>query len=115
MTKNHLPLLLAFALLTACGGTTASGTGGATTATGGSGSSGALTSGPEVPVPPGMVRVPGGQFVLGSATGESIERPPHQVTLSPYFIDRTEVTVLAYRECHTAGHCSEPNRYDELE
>jgi formylglycine-generating enzyme required for sulfatase activity len=32
----------------------------------------------------------------------------HEVTLSPYFIDRTEVTVGAYRRCVELGRCSAP-------
>ncbi len=33
------------------------------------------------------------------------ERPPHVVTLKPFWIDRTEVTVGAYRACVTEGRC----------
>jgi formylglycine-generating enzyme required for sulfatase activity len=32
-------------------------------------------------------------------------KPVHKVTLSPYCIDRTEVTVAAYRACVQAGAC----------
>ena len=39
-------------------------------------------------VPDGMVLVPGGSFVMGDDTGGLDERPAHQVTLSPFFIDR---------------------------
>ena len=37
--------------------------------------------------------------------GPKTERQ-HEVELETYFIDRTEVTVDAYRACHTAGACS---------
>jgi len=43
-------------------------------------------------VPDGMILVPGGSFVMGDDTGGLDERPAHQVTLSPFFIDRLEVT-----------------------
>ena len=34
------------------------------------------------------------------------ERPVHEVTLSPYCIAQTEVTVAAYKACEDAGSCS---------
>jgi len=36
------------------------------------------------------------------------ETPSRTVTLSPYFIDRSEVTVAAFTPCVQAGACSEP-------
>lgn len=49
---------------------------------------------------PGMVRVPAGPFTMGSE-GKAIdedgaEKPPHEVTLPAYWIDRTEVTCADY-------------------
>jgi eukaryotic-like serine/threonine-protein kinase len=60
------------------------------------------------PCPKDMVLVPGGTFVMGSpeGQGEKRERPAHKVRLSPYCMDRTEVTVAAYRTCVTAGRCT---------
>jgi formylglycine-generating enzyme required for sulfatase activity len=48
-----------------------------------------------------MVYVPGGTFRMGSPDGQGAddERPQREVTLSAYCIDRTEVTVAAYRTC----------------
>jgi serine/threonine-protein kinase len=46
--------------------------------------------------PEGMAYVPGGTFIMGAATGNANEGPPHRVQLSPFFIDKTEVTNLAY-------------------
>ena len=37
-----------------------------------------------------------------------IETPAHDVSLSDYWIDRTEVTVARYRACVRAGRCAEP-------
>src|SRR6185436_15013523 len=52
---------------------------------------------PVVPPPPTcpdeMVRIPGGKFFMGADDGNADERPAHQVTLSPFCMDRKEVTV----------------------
>ncbi len=66
-----------------------------------------------------MVPVPGGTFSMGSTpgVGDNDESPPHQVRLSDYCIDKTEVTVAAYGLCVTSGKCTaapEPGK-DELE
>ena len=54
-----------------------------------------------------MVRVAGGTFLMGSpaGVGESDEHPQHPVTLTGYCMDRTEVTVGAYRKCVASGKC----------
>ncbi len=43
-----------------------------------------------------MVFVPAGSFVMGSDAGREDERPPHEVYLHAFYIDRTEVTVANY-------------------
>jgi formylglycine-generating enzyme required for sulfatase activity len=58
--------------------------------------------------PGGMLAVPAGTFRMGSpadGAGEPDEQPQHDVTLSAYCIDRTEVTVAAYAVCVAAGGC----------
>lgn len=45
---------------------------------------------------------------MGSSTGQLDEQPLHEVTLSPFYIDRTEVTVAAYGRCVSSGACSAP-------
>ncbi len=60
-----------------------------------------------------MVAVPAGVFWMGCAPGAEDpcnrdEQPVHEVTLSSFAIDRTEVTVGAYRKCMEAGVCTEP-------
>lgn len=56
-----------------------------------------------------MVRVPGGPFIAGCTPGKD-ERCDHsrrrRVAVQTFFIDRTEVTVAAYRSCVQAGRCS---------
>lgn len=58
--------------------------------------------------PVGMVPVKAGKFFMGH-DGEEVqpfERPQHQVTLSAFCIDVTEVTVEAYRVCVEGGKCA---------
>lgn len=74
----------------------------------------------------GMAYVAGGTFRMGSSidearwAGEQCAREPlggfcrsfadelnaHEVTLSPYFLDRTEVSLGAYRRCVEAAACA---------
>jgi formylglycine-generating enzyme required for sulfatase activity len=42
------------------------------------------------------VYVPSGPFEMGSNSGEAEEKPVHKVTLSAYWIDRTEVTIAMF-------------------
>jgi formylglycine-generating enzyme required for sulfatase activity len=51
----------------------------------------------QATAPPGMVRIPAGEFVMGSDELET-ERPPRTVFLKAYFIDIYEVTNAQYRE-----------------
>jgi formylglycine-generating enzyme required for sulfatase activity len=59
----------------------------------------------EVPVaapaaPEGMIRIPAGAFTMG-------DRPAHRVVLThAFYIDRTEVTIDAYRACLQKGACT---------
>ncbi len=46
---------------------------------------------------PEMVLVQGGTFNMGSASGESDEKPVHPVTLLAFYIGRNEVTQAQYR------------------
>lgn len=47
---------------------------------------------PPVEVPPGMVYVPAGPFIMGSEIGDADESPERVVYLKAFFIDRYEVT-----------------------
>ena len=47
----------------------------------------------------GMILIPSGQFTMGSNSGEPAERPPHAENVKEFYLDRTEVTVDAYRKC----------------
>jgi formylglycine-generating enzyme required for sulfatase activity len=60
----------------------------------------------------GMLRVPGGRFTMGTSDkrAPANERPARSVAVSPFWIDRTEVTVGAYRACVERGACARPPR-----
>jgi formylglycine-generating enzyme required for sulfatase activity len=61
------------------------------------------------PAPPScpaeMVRIAGGKFFMGSDDGNADEKPAHQVTLSPFCIDRKEVTAGEFEACSSIGEC----------
>jgi formylglycine-generating enzyme required for sulfatase activity len=60
----------------------------------------------------GMLRLAGGRFVMGTSSqrAPANERPARASTVPPFWIDRTEVTVAAYRTCVEGGACSRPAR-----
>jgi serine/threonine-protein kinase len=64
----------------------------------------------EGPTPPaGMVFVPGGTFMMGSDKGvDEAERPAHQVTVKPFFIDTYEVTNEDYEKFVKAANYHSP-------
>ncbi len=65
--------------------------------------------------PQGMVFVPGGSFFMGDDEGEAAEKPAHQVVLSPFCIDRLEVTTAEYKRCSDAGECLRASQMNEWE
>lgn len=60
-----------------------------------------------------MVPISGGSFVMGNSAADANEneKPAHTVRVASFRIDRTEVTVQAYRACVTAGKCTPPDAY----
>ncbi len=64
-------------------------------------------------VPTGTVEIPAGKFWMGCAPGDvacsNDEKPLHEVMLSAYAIDRTEVTVDQYASCVAAFGCLPPS------
>jgi len=50
-----------------------------------------------------MIYIPGGTFTMGHPDVENAQ--PVTITVEPYFIDRTEVTVAAFAECVEHGPC----------
>lgn len=67
----------------------------------------------EVCAPSSMVLVPAGEFWMGCSASDiqcaGDEKPGKKVRLDAFKIDRTEVTVDAYKACVDAGRCSPPN------
>jgi eukaryotic-like serine/threonine-protein kinase len=66
------------------------------------------------PAKDGMILVPAGEFVMGcnekvDTECEDDEKPQRQVNVPAFQIDRTEVTVAAYRQCVEARRCSLPD------
>ena len=55
----------------------------------------------------GVARVPAGPFRMGSDDFDDAT-PVHTVAVDPFEMDRTEVTVGAYRSCIRAGACKTP-------
>lgn len=70
----------------------------------------------------GMMHVPSGVFWMGCREGvdtdeltgpcRASELPYRQVTVRSFWIDQTEVTKGAYRQCMDAGVCVAPPRWD---
>jgi formylglycine-generating enzyme required for sulfatase activity len=62
-----------------------------------------------------MVPIPGGKFFQGNDEGDKDEKPAHNVTLSPYCMDRFEVTVAQYMQCSDSGGCKKATPRNEWE
>jgi formylglycine-generating enzyme required for sulfatase activity/tRNA A-37 threonylcarbamoyl transferase component Bud32 len=58
------------------------------------------------PCPSGMVEISGGVFIMGSDDGTAEERPPHEMTVASFCLDRTEVTTAAYTRCVAQLGCT---------
>lgn len=60
----------------------------------------------------GMVRVPASKFTMGSNDKHAPpnERPARVIGVPTFWIDRTEVSVGAYRACVDGGKCERPAR-----
>ncbi len=62
-----------------------------------------------------VAQIPAGTFLMGCQAGDADcdadEKPAHEVTLSPFAIDRTEVTQAHWGACMAAGKCTKPADY----
>jgi formylglycine-generating enzyme required for sulfatase activity len=61
---------------------------------------------PTPACPDGMVPIQGGPYFMGNAEGGDNEKPEHKVVVSPYCIDRLEVSTEAYKKCSDDGECN---------
>src|SRR6476661_7834710 len=60
---------------------------------------------------PGMARVPGGTFAMGSADFYPEEAPVHRVAVDPFWMDRHSVTVAEFRRfVSETGHVTVAER-----
>ncbi len=60
--------------------------------------------------PAGMVKIPGGKMFMGARDlpDQALAKPPHEVQVPEFCIDKTEVTTKAYFECVERGDCERP-------
>ncbi len=59
-----------------------------------------------------MIRIPAGEFIMGSEDGFPDEVPVHTVYLDTYYIDRFETTNAEYQRCVIDGACEPPRQFD---
>jgi formylglycine-generating enzyme required for sulfatase activity len=66
-----------------------------------------------------MVWVPATSFMMGRSRGDEVdvpaEQPPHAVHVPGFWLDRTEVTNHAYRQCVEAQACRPPQRTEAFD
>lgn len=117
MTRRFLPLVLALVpmALVACpaddeAGEEVGDTGTETADATEAGTDSETDTGSELD--PNLLEIPGGTFDMGCTADNGMcdpeNQPAHSVTVSPYWIEATEVTVAAYKQCVDAGGCTEP-------
>jgi formylglycine-generating enzyme required for sulfatase activity len=56
-----------------------------------------------------MIRLPGGEFIMGSDSGNADEAPAHRVRVSPFLMDKYEVT----HEMFTKAQVPNPSRWQD--
>ncbi|GMV44547.1 MAG: hypothetical protein AMXMBFR64_62630 [Myxococcales bacterium] len=59
----------------------------------------------------GYVRLPSGSYEMGSATGDSDERPVRVVQIRGFELAKSETTVGDYRRCVEDGPCTAPGTF----
>lgn len=78
------------------------------------GSGGSQAGGIAPTPPPGMAYVPGGKFLMGyDGSDEESEKPEHEVTVGPFFVDKYEVTVGEYYQFVKTGRRGAPENWPE--
>jgi formylglycine-generating enzyme required for sulfatase activity len=83
------------------------------TSTGGGGGSPTPTpAGPGETIKGDLVQIPGGTFQMGRNEGPLQETPAHQITVTPFFMDRTEVTNAEYAEFVRDSHQAPPPEWN---
>ena len=62
-------------------------------------------------IPPGMIAIPGGEFMMGRDDGNEYEKPAHPVKVNPFLIDQYEVTNEQYAEFVRQNHRNPPRHW----
>ncbi|MCL2823069.1 MAG: formylglycine-generating enzyme family protein [Polyangiaceae bacterium] len=60
-----------------------------------------------------MIRIPGGEFTMGSNDGDRNEKPARRVRVQTFEMDAYEVTLRSYMVCINENRCSHPD-YDKF-
>ena len=55
-----------------------------------------------------MILIQGGKMFMGARDLTADAKPPHEVVVSTFCLDRTEVTTAAYLACVSTGECERP-------
>jgi formylglycine-generating enzyme required for sulfatase activity/tRNA A-37 threonylcarbamoyl transferase component Bud32 len=55
-----------------------------------------------------MVMIPAGKMFMGARDLSANTKPPHEVSVSAFCLDKTEVTTRAYNACVDKGECERP-------
>jgi formylglycine-generating enzyme required for sulfatase activity/serine/threonine protein kinase len=76
--------------------------------------SASAATGPK-PCPANMIAITGGSFFMGSDEGLAMEKPAHRVLLSPFCIDKYEVTTEGYKACSDEGRCKRAGTTNDYE
>jgi len=63
------------------------------------------------PTPTNMIRVPGGEFQMGTNAGDAYEKPAHPVIVKPFLIDAYEVTCEEYLKFVKATNHRAPSNW----
>ena len=58
--------------------------------------------------PDGMVLIPSGKMFMGARDLTADSKPPHEVTVGTFCLDKNEVTTAAYLGCVNKGECEKP-------
>jgi len=62
-------------------------------------------------IPQDMIAIPGGEFMMGRDNGSDYEQPAHKVSVSPFFIDKYEVTNERYADFVRLKNRNAPNNW----
>ena len=63
--------------------------------------------------PPGMVLIPGREFLMGSNKGDGDEKPVHRVELEAFYMDKYAVSVAVYAKFLAAKNYEKPDDWEK--